>query len=134
MKKRIVGIIRRGNKVLLMHRIRGGKEYYVFPGGSIEDGETEEEALEREIKEETSLLVGKSRRLFEIREQEKQEIYYLIGKFEGTPEVGSPEKERMSKQNQYHLKWVDLEKINNLHSLYPSEATKQLLTFLQKQD
>lgn len=41
------------NHILLMHRVNNGREYWVFPGGSIEVGETPEEAVLRELKEET---------------------------------------------------------------------------------
>ena len=42
---RAVGIIIKNNKVLLIHRIKDGGEYYVFPGGAIEEGESSKEAV-----------------------------------------------------------------------------------------
>jgi 8-oxo-dGTP pyrophosphatase MutT (NUDIX family) len=35
---RAVGIIIKNNKILLIHHIKDGKEYYVSPGGTIEEG------------------------------------------------------------------------------------------------
>lgn len=49
-------IIKKG-KVLLMHRRKFGKEYWVFPGGGVEEGETSGDAAIREVKEETDMDV-----------------------------------------------------------------------------
>ncbi len=48
------GIIEKDGKLALVH---SEEDYYGFPGGGIEDGETYEEALIREVKEETGLVV-----------------------------------------------------------------------------
>lgn len=124
---RIVGVIIKDDNILLMRRVKDGREYYVFPGGSIENNETEIEALKREIKEETSLSIGESKKLFELENQSRQEVYYLITEFTGTPEIKSPEKERMSEQNQYYLEWIKLSAIKELDNLYPEEAIKKLI-------
>jgi ADP-ribose pyrophosphatase YjhB (NUDIX family) len=49
----IYGIILKNKKILLSRQWDG----YDFPGGGIEKGETQKEALKREIKEETGLSV-----------------------------------------------------------------------------
>ena len=54
---RAVAVIVNNRKILLMHRINNGKEYHVFPGGGVENGETVEQAVLREVQEETSLEV-----------------------------------------------------------------------------
>ena len=54
---RAAGIVLKGDKVLLMHRVKNGDEYYTFPGGSVEENETIESAVLREILEETTLKV-----------------------------------------------------------------------------
>jgi 8-oxo-dGTP diphosphatase len=46
------------NKILLCRK--KGKDYYFFPGGHVEFGESTEFALEREIKEELGLDIKKS--------------------------------------------------------------------------
>ena len=49
------GIIMKNGKIALVHT--GKFDYYRFPGGGIETGETKEEALIREVKEESGLVV-----------------------------------------------------------------------------
>lgn len=48
-------IIIKEGKVAMIHSLK--YDYYKFPGGGIEKGETKEEALVREVKEETGLIV-----------------------------------------------------------------------------
>ena len=47
------------DQILLIkhHHYSDGREYWLLPGGGREEGETEEECVKREIKEETNLDV-----------------------------------------------------------------------------
>ena len=49
------GIIFRDGKIAMMHSVK--YNYYKLPGGGIEPGETMEETLVREVREESGLLV-----------------------------------------------------------------------------
>ena len=40
-------IIIKGDKILLMHRKKDGEEFWVYPGGHLELGETPEQAMIR---------------------------------------------------------------------------------------
>ncbi|WP_326657188.1 NUDIX hydrolase [Streptomyces sp. NBC_00385] len=56
----VIGIIRQGDEILLVRESLGaaGEILWSLPGGGVEDGELMHEALRRELREETGLLVG----------------------------------------------------------------------------
>ena len=124
MNKRVVGIIIRGRKILLMRRIRNGREYFVFPGGGIEGNESLENGVIREIKEEFNLDVKINKFLFQIENRGRQEFYFLIKEFSGVPKISGNEKKRMNESNQYYPVWKELEDISNLTNQH-SEVAKQ---------
>lgn len=123
---RVAAIIIKDNKVLLMRRVKEGQEYFVFPGGGINEGESAEDAVIREIKEELSLDIKIDKLLFQIENRGQQESYFLIKEFSGTLELSGPEKERMNENNQYYPTWIDLNMALDLSSLYPEEARQKL--------
>lgn len=56
------GIVNYNDKIVLIHRIKTKddgtvRDYYVTPGGKIEENESHEEALSREIKEELGIEI-----------------------------------------------------------------------------
>ncbi len=60
MLKVVAALIEKEGKVLIAKRTTGNEEViekWEFPGGKVEDGETEEQAIEREIKEEFELII-----------------------------------------------------------------------------
>ncbi len=123
---RVTGVIIKDGKILLIRRVKNGEEYFVFPGGGVEEGETQEEALKREMKEETGLDIVKPEKIFEIENRGVKETYYLVMEFSGTPQLGGPEKSRMSEQNQYYPEWLELMKAAELKNLFPREAVEKL--------
>ena len=57
----VAAVIREGGRVLATQRGYGAyKDWWEFPGGKVESGETPEEALAREIREEleTEIIIG----------------------------------------------------------------------------
>lgn len=82
MKKRVRAIISEEDRYLFIHRIKGEKEYWVFPGGGVEeDDESLEAALRRECEEELGVQVevGEfcTKTYFEMDGEEwEQHIYY----------------------------------------------------------
>ncbi len=56
-KVRAAVIVIEGGRLLLVRHTRGGKTYWVFPGGGVEYGETIEQSLHRELREEVNLEI-----------------------------------------------------------------------------
>ena len=57
MRKAARAIIIEGDKILVMHRNKEGSQYFTLVGGRVDDTETIEQGLVREVKEETGLDV-----------------------------------------------------------------------------
>lgn len=142
-RKRVSAVIVKKNRILLIKRIKLSLEYFVFPGGGIEDGESIEEALKREASEELNLKIKKWQLLFKLINQfsgaynnmhsgNQEEYYFLIIDYVGNPKIGGPEKDRMSSQNQYRLEWIELSEIKKVPKIYPPEAVGKLLEILLK--
>jgi 8-oxo-dGTP diphosphatase len=126
---RVTGVVIREGKLLLIHRLRDGNEYWVFPGGGVEEGEDYETALTREMMEETGLKLVSYQRLFDQLEKDGSRcIFYSCELEPGEPRLGGPELEEQSLNNQHHLEWITLEQLSGLGMVYPHPA--QLLDYL----
>lgn len=64
MTKAARAIIIEDGKILVMYRNKYGSEYYTLVGGRVNEDETTEQGLVREIKEETGLTVTSARLVF----------------------------------------------------------------------
>ena len=123
-------IIVNKEKILLIHRFKNGKEYYVLPGGAIEPNESPETAAIREVKEETNLdlelgpLLSKSNEI--VKGEERVGYYFLANKFSGELKLGGPEFERQSENNIYLLEWFPLAQLNNI-LFYPEKIKKIII-------
>lgn len=110
MRQRVGAVIINDHKILLLFRRRQGKEYFVFPGGGVEDGESSEEALRREIKEELNLDYAEAEKFFEfeneISNQKQRETFYLLSGISGNPELGGPEIKRQAEDNYYEIVYL----------------------------
>lgn len=106
MKQRVAVIVVSDGRVLLMHRGKGGRDYYVVPGGGVEPGETANGAAVREAKEETGLAVKLGEWLCTCENDGRLERYFLAASYHGELEITGPERERRSPNNLYDLEWV----------------------------
>ncbi|WP_050917833.1 NUDIX hydrolase [Vibrio campbellii] len=109
-------------EVLLIERVKSDRHYWVFPGGSVEDGESLPEAVKREALEETSIELTSLTPVFQIQNQGRIEYYFLSHIGSATPVLGNgPEQQRQSASNQYILRWVSFTELAVL-PLFPVEA------------
>lgn len=130
-KDRASGVLIKDGKILVIHRIREDREYYVIPGGSVEENETIEEALDREMVEELTIKIQQKEFMFKIEDGGRFEHYFLIKEYKGSPKLGGPELERMNQNNQYLLEMIDIDRLSEIN-LYPSGFIEKLKKILIK--
>mgnify|MGYP001626338673 FL=1 len=122
--KVVAGFLKKGDRFLLVRRPlnkrRGG--LWEFPGGKVEDGETLEEAIKRELKEELGIETKVKRFLGKINYQ------YPEGEIELNLLEIETEEEPILKEA-LELKWVNFKEIKELE-ICP--ADKNLLESLKK--
>lgn len=84
-------ILRRGDKVLIAQRRKEARHglSWEFPGGKVEDGETPQEALERELEEELGVRTHTGHiydaRIFSYPDQKVLVLFYFAALAEGEP-------------------------------------------------
>lgn len=115
MGKAVRAIIVENNKILLMHRSRDGSEYFTLVGGLIKSNETAEEALRREVKEETGLDIASSRLVFAEEHPapyNQQYIFLCKAKEHGDLAIQDTAEEALMNKldiNIHKPAWVDVE-------------------------
>jgi 8-oxo-dGTP diphosphatase len=79
-----VAVAVRNGRMLVIRRARSvvAPLVYCFPGGGIEDGESEEQALVREFREEVGIAVRPVRRLWRCVTAWKVELAWWLGEIE----------------------------------------------------
>ncbi len=112
------GIVIHENKILLIHRKSKGKEYYSFPGGGIEKGETSREACEREVFEETSIRVKVGDSLYIISHNDNSEHHmYICEYISGQPKLSlnAPENDKMLNNDEwYNPEWISVKSLSDI--------------------
>jgi 8-oxo-dGTP pyrophosphatase MutT (NUDIX family) len=133
MDKRISSraIIIEDNSIIVLFRRRikedgSISEYYAIPGGGLEDSETLEENVKREIKEELSIdidilgYLGKEDNDFGITH------FFHCKKSSGIPALSGPELDRNSENNYYEIKYLKLSEISNVNIMYTDIIEKAI--------
>lgn len=123
-------LIIKDGRILFIRRLKNGKEYYVLPGGAIEDGETSEQAAIREAKEETNLDIELGQLLWDISEDidgEARRVYvFSVNNFSGEIKMIGPELERQNGDNQYLHQWLSAAEIGSV-LIYPEPLKEKIM-------
>jgi ADP-ribose pyrophosphatase YjhB (NUDIX family) len=132
--QRVRAIIIKDGKVLLMHRIKSGLEYWAFPGGGIEESDkSPEDGLKRECLEELGVEV-EVKELFMNRSSiaphrlGQMESFYLCNIVNGEVGTGTgPEFTRdVDIHGSYEVEWLPISEIKN-KNVWPVEVRDKIV-------
>lgn len=135
MKKRARAIIIEDGNVLLMHRVKAGQEYWVFPGGGIEETDKSiEDGLKRECLEELGVIVEVRDLFFEKpslapNELGQPELFYICKIISGEVGTGDgPEfaDRDIEKYGTYKVEWIPLALIKD-KTVYPLDLRDKII-------
>lgn len=124
MRKAVRAIVIKDNQLLVIKRNKFGKEYYTLPGGGIDPGETAEQALLRELREETNVTVDGLRPVFveEAGNPFGTQYIFLCDYIDGEP-VLSPDSEEAKIHalgfNLYTPEWLPLSHLTKVQFMSP---------------
>ncbi len=116
--------------ILLIHRKKGSKEYWVVPGGGLDINESYEEAAKRELLEELGLSIREMRELCTISLDDRIEKYFIS--YSDTCDMikmHGEELKRSNDDNIYEPTWVDISNVP-LIFLLPNELKDKLVEIL----
>lgn len=111
MRKRAGIILIHEGKLALMERHRQGRHYFAFPGGGVDEGETDEQAAVREAMEELGIEVGIVQKAATIlREGRRDQVYFLVKWLGGEYGTGTGEEfDEVDEENgTYNPVWMPL--------------------------
>lgn len=102
------------------------KEYYALPGGGVNENESLEECLKRELNEELNIDVNIKDLAFKVETDERIEYFYNCEYLSGTFTLNGEELDRMSESNYYEPTFID---INNIDKY---EIQKEVKNYFSK--
>lgn len=92
MRKRAGIVLIHEGKLALMERHRQGRHYFAFPGGGVDEGETDEQAAVREAMEELGIKVEIVQKAATIlRQGRRDQVYFLVRWLSGEYGTGTGE-------------------------------------------
>lgn len=111
-------------KLLMIERHKDGEHYFVLPGGHVDEGETPERAVVREVFEETGLAVTVNKLLYtssDDKYQNDQRIYlcdYHGGEPELQPDSIESRLQNSGEPEEWKPGWFDFDDVRD-QTVYP---------------
>lgn len=113
-------ILIENRNVLLIYRERDGEKYYVFPGGGIEEGETKEDCIKRECKEELGINIEIKKYVYEVKGKDFVQHFFLIRRTDGEIGTGNPEEYDVNRKGGIQIPmFVGIDKLKCLNVVSP---------------
>lgn len=120
------------DKVALIERHRAGMDYFVFPGGGVDEGETPEQGAVREAFEELGIEVAIKKTVAVIHFDQSTQVYYLVeqvgGEFgTGTGEEFTDSDPEDPEEGIYIPIWMPIDELPKHEKVFPESVVKILL-------
>ena len=126
-------VLIQNDKIALIERHRAGLDYFVFPGGGVNEGETHEQAAIREAMEELGVEVAIKQKISEIQLGHKsRQVYFLAEQAGGEFGTGVGEEYTDSDPNDpdegiYVPIWMPIEELSSHENIYPDSVAKLVI-------
>lgn len=114
MRVRSAAIFIQNNSLALLERHRDGLHYFTFPGGGVDAGETPEQAVVRELREELGIEVRVLRLAAEVWFRGNQQFFFLVEQMGGKFGTGAGEEYASDldpARGSYEPVWMPLEQV-----------------------
>lgn len=128
MRVRAGVVLIQNDKVALIERHRAGTDYFVFPGGGMDEGETPEQAAVREAREELGIEVAIKQKISEIQlGQKSRQVYFLVEQIAGVFGTGTGEEYTDSdpdnpEEGIYIPVWMPIDQLPLYNNIYPASV------------
>ncbi|RPJ25718.1 MAG: NUDIX domain-containing protein [Chloroflexi bacterium] len=125
------------NKVALIERHRAGLDYFVFPGGGVDEGESPEQAAVREAMEELGIEVAIKRKVAEVQLGPKShQVYFLVEQVGGEFGTGTGEEFVGSDPDNpqkgiYIPIWMSIDELPQHTNVYPADVSRLVVRSLK---
>lgn len=132
MRTRAGIILIEDDKVALIERHRAGLDYYVFPGGGVDEGETPQQAAVREAMEELGVEVKIRRKAAALRFELSARVYFLVERVGGEFGTGTGEEFTASdpdnpEEGVYIPIWMPITELPRHENVFPQSVAKLIL-------
>ena len=127
-------ILLRGSSLALIRRVKLSRQYFVIPGGGVEEAEYTEDGAIREAKEELGIAVNIQRLVAVVEKLEggrtlHLQLYYHVEIASGVFGSGVGEEFfRPEQHGSYEPIWMPLNKLHE-YEVYPSALANYLATY-----
>ena len=117
------------NNVALIERHRAGLDYFVFPGGGVDEGETPEQGAIREALEELGVEVAIKQEVMVVHFDQSHQIYFLVervsGEFgSGTGEEYTDADPHNPEEGVYIPIWMPIDELPRHEKIFPADLAK----------
>jgi len=132
MRTRAGIILIENDKVALIERHRAGMDYFVFPGGGVDEGETPEQGAIREAFEELGVEVAIQKKVAIIHFDQSMQVYYLVehvsGEFgTGTGEEFTDSDPEDPQEGIYIPIWMPIDELPQHEKVFPEGVARLVL-------